>query len=220
MYVVSSHDDVDRGMKFDTCDLGSADFHHVIDVMDMVILDDREYASHTPDDTCLFTVMDMAAADDMRADIFLEPSVILAAADGITLHLCRALHTVLGEIVVVLGIEVLSERNTAATAVGNFAILDDPAAAPVRADHTILECRRRRPCGSCLVHGKSGKSDISDTGLTREEAVSSDVDLDLGLIRIFALEVGVDYGLSVFLLTVPLTCGVFRFPGSGILLAL
>ena len=158
--------------------------------------------------------------DDVRTDILLEPSVILATAYCIALHLCRALHSVFCEVVVILRIEILTQRDTAAAAMGDFTVLDDPPLTPVRADHTILECRRRRPCGSCLVHGKSGKSDISDTGLTREEAVSSDVDLDLGLIRIFALEVGIDYGLSVFLLTVPLTCGVFRFPGSGILLAL
>ena len=39
MDVISSEDDIDRGMELDTCDLRSAQLLHIVDVMNMVILD-------------------------------------------------------------------------------------------------------------------------------------------------------------------------------------
>ena len=76
MNVVSSHDHVDGGMELDTGDLSTAHFHHVVDVMDMVVFDDGENAAHTADDTGLLTVVDMAAAHDMVADALLTWRVV------------------------------------------------------------------------------------------------------------------------------------------------
>ena len=109
MDMVAAEGHVDGGMELDAGYLGSAELLHIVDVVDMVVLYDAEYASHTSYDTCLFAVMDVAAADDVAAYLFLEPSVILAAAYGVALHLCRALHILVGEEMLVVGIEILAQ---------------------------------------------------------------------------------------------------------------
>ncbi len=83
-------------------------------------------------------MMDIAAADDMTADAFLEPSVVLTASNGVALHLCRAFYVFMEDIHVILRITVFTEGNSAAFAVADLTILDDPAAAPVGTDHAVL----------------------------------------------------------------------------------
>ena len=46
---------------------------HVVDMVDMVVLDDAEHASHAADNATLLAVVDIAAADDMTS-IFLSAS--------------------------------------------------------------------------------------------------------------------------------------------------
>lgn len=77
-------------MHLDTGNLGSAKLLHIVDVVNVVVLNDTEHTAHPSDNTGLLTVMDVAAADDMASDVLLRPSMILAAADSITLHLGRA----------------------------------------------------------------------------------------------------------------------------------
>ena len=61
----------------------------VADVVDMAVLNDREYAAHSSYNACLLTMMNMAAAYNMTADPFLCPAVILAPAYGVPFHLGR-----------------------------------------------------------------------------------------------------------------------------------
>ena len=125
--VVAAHDHVDRGVQLDAGDLGPAELHHVVDMMDMVVLNDREDAAHPSDDAALLAVVDIVAADDVAADLLLHPAVVLAAADRVALHLCRALDVLIGEVVVVVRIKIFPEADAGAFAVRDLAILDDPA---------------------------------------------------------------------------------------------
>ena len=53
MDVVAADSHVDGCVHLDAGNLGSALLHHVIDVMDVVVLNDAEYTAHTADDTAL-----------------------------------------------------------------------------------------------------------------------------------------------------------------------
>src|SRR5699024_3765727 len=85
--VIAAEGDVDGGVHLDARDLGAAELHHVVDVVDVVVLDEREHAADAADDAALLAVVDVAAADDVAADFLLQPAVVLAAADGVALHL-------------------------------------------------------------------------------------------------------------------------------------
>ena len=127
MDVIASHYYVDGCVELDACNFSTAKFHHVVDVMDVVVFDDGEYCTHTADDAALLTVVDVVAADNVAADVFLEPAVILAAAYRVTLHLRRALELLICEVVVVLRIEIFSETDTGALCEIDFVVFNDPA---------------------------------------------------------------------------------------------
>ena len=88
--------------------------------------------------------------DDVASHLLLQPAMILAAADRVTLHLSGALYMFIGEVMVVVWVQIFSKGNACAFAVGNLAVLDDPAFAPVGADHAILVSGRRSPGGGSL----------------------------------------------------------------------
>ena len=71
MDVVSAHSHVNGCVHLDTGNLGSALLHHVVDVMDVVVLNDAEYTAHTADDTTLLAVMNIVSADDVASNILL-----------------------------------------------------------------------------------------------------------------------------------------------------
>ena len=104
MDVVPSHHHVDGRVQLDAGNLRAAQLLHVVDMMDMVILDQGEHRAHAAHDTGLLAVMDVAAAHDMAADLFLQPAVILSAANRVALHLGGALQVLGGKVVVVLRI--------------------------------------------------------------------------------------------------------------------
>ena len=125
--VIASHDNVDSRMELDTCNFSPAKLHHVVDVVDVVILDDGEYGTHTADYAALLAVMDVVAAYDVASDVLLEPAVVLASADRITLHLRRALEMLVGKVMVVLGIKIFAETDAGALGKVNFIVLNDPS---------------------------------------------------------------------------------------------
>ena len=188
--------------------------------MDMVVLDQTEYAAHTAHDTGLLTVMDMAASYDMAAHLLLQPAVILAAAYRIAFHLRRALHMLAGKIVIVFFVIVLTQRDTTAFAVADLTVLDDPTFGPVRTHHTVLIGCRRRPCGRSFIHIEAAECNIAHTRLGRHEAVAAHINVHLFLIRILTLEVRIDHRLVAVLLGIPLIDGPLLLPGRRIDLAL
>ena len=127
MDMISAEDDIDSGMELDTCDLRSAELLHAVNVMDVVVFDDRKYASHSSYDTGLFAVMDMASSYDMSADGLLGPAVILSTAYGIPLHLGGTLYMLVEEVIVVVFLGIVTEGNTAALRSVDIAVFDDPA---------------------------------------------------------------------------------------------
>ena len=208
-------------MQLDAGEFRSAEFRHVIDVVDMVVLDDTEHAAHAADDPALLTVVYVAAADDVAADLLLQPSVVLAAADRVALHLGGALYIFMCEVLLVVGIKVFAQRNAGTLAVRNFTVLDDPAFAPVGSDHAVLESCRRRPCCCSFIDFESPGRDIADACFGRHEAPSADIDLHIFLIRIQTLKIGVDdrfIGICI-LFGIPLVNGIIRRPAVFVNLA-
>ena len=203
-------------MQFDPRNLRTAQLLHIVDVVNMVVLNQAEHTAHASHDTGLLTVMDVAASHDMAAYFLLQPSVILAAAYRVALHLCRALHMFAGKIVVILFIIILAQRDSAALAVTDLTVLDDPSLRPVRTHHAVLISRRRSPCGCRLIHVKPTERDISDPRLRGHKTITADINLHLLLIGILTLEIGIDHRTAAVLLRIPLINGILRLPGIGI----
>ena len=127
MDVISAEGYVDGSMELDSCDLSSAELLHVIDVMDVVILDDRENASHSSYNAGLFAMVDVTSSDDVSAYGLLGPAVILRAAYRISLHLSGALKMLMEEVVVVVFLRIVTEGNAAALRSVYITVFDDPA---------------------------------------------------------------------------------------------
>ena len=66
------------------------------------VLDEGEHAAHAAYDAGLLAVVDMVAADDVAAHLFLQPAVILASANRVTFHLGRTLYVFIGKVMVVI----------------------------------------------------------------------------------------------------------------------
>jgi len=79
--MIAADDNVYCSMHLYSGNLGAAKFLHVVDMVNVVVLDYAEDAAHTSDDAALLAMVDVAAADDMAADILLQPAMVLAAAD-------------------------------------------------------------------------------------------------------------------------------------------
>ena len=104
MNVIAADCDVDGGVQLDARHFRAAQFHHGVDMVDVVVLYEGEDAAHAAYDAALLAVVDVVAADDVGANSFLEPAVVLAAADRVALHLGRALDVLSGEEVFVFGV--------------------------------------------------------------------------------------------------------------------
>ena len=121
-----------------------------------------------------------------------------------------------GKIMIVLGIVILAEGNTAALGIGDFAILNNPSFAPVRSYHTVLKSCGRCPRGSCLLNVEAGHSNVSATLLLREKASATHINLNIFLVGINTLEVGIDYGIALILLRIPLINREIGIPRGSI----
>ena len=123
---VAPHGNVDGGMHLDAGDFCPAQFHHIVDVVDVIVFYYGEHSSHAPDDSALLAVVDVVAPYDVASDFFLEPSVVLSLANGVTLHLCGALHVLVCKIVVVVRIAVFSHADSGTLAVADFTVFYYP----------------------------------------------------------------------------------------------
>ena len=125
--MIPSHHNIDRRMQFNTGNLRAAKLLHIIDIVDMVILDQTKYASHSSYDSGLLAMMNVTSAHNMTSDFLLYPAMILSAADSVTFHLCRALHMFSCKVMIIFRIVIFSKRNTGTLTVADLAVLDDPA---------------------------------------------------------------------------------------------
>ena len=210
--VVAANHHINRRVQLDAGDFRAAKLLHVVDVVDVVVLNHGIDRAHTPDDARLLAVVDVAAADDVAADVFLQPTVILPAANRVALHLRRAFEVLFREVVVVFRVVVFAQRNTAALAVRNFAILDNPALRPVRANHAILKRSWRRPCRRSLLDFEAMHRDVPAARFLREEAAAADVNFHLLAVGVLRVEVGIQHGFVAVLLAEPLEGRPLRIP--------
>ena len=81
--MVAAENNIDSSMHFDTANLCSCQILLVINVVDMVVFNNREYASKMSYNTCLTAVMDFTSAHNMGTDVFFIPSFIGSLADAV-----------------------------------------------------------------------------------------------------------------------------------------
>jgi hypothetical protein len=117
MDMIPPNDYVDGCVHFYTADFRSEQILLVIDVMYMVVLDYGEHTAQVTDDTCLAAIVYATAADDMGADVFLCPALVLRLANCIPFCLSAILETLSSPLIFVVGLKVFSQRNTAATGI-------------------------------------------------------------------------------------------------------
>ena len=193
--MVPAVDHVDRRVHLDAADLGACQILPVVDMVDMIVLDDGEHAAQMADDAGLAAVVDVASADDVRTDLLFGPAFPLRLQDAVALGLRAVFQLLQKPLVVIFGLQIFAQRDAGALGIRDFAVFDDPAFGPVRADHAFLVSGRRRPLGSGAADCETGEGDVADTFLRGIEAVPADVDLDVFSVRIRALEIGPDQGL-------------------------
>ena len=76
--------------------------------MDVTVLNGGKHRTHASHNTGLLAMMDLTAADNVMTDVLFEPSVVLAPAHGVPLHLSGRLYMFCVEVHVILGITVLA----------------------------------------------------------------------------------------------------------------
>ena len=94
--------------------LNSADFRAgqvllVIDVVNVVILYDREHPSQMPYNTGLSAVMNITASDNMGADPLLGPALPLCLTDAVTLRLSTMLQLSVQPLIVIVWLFVFTK---------------------------------------------------------------------------------------------------------------
>ncbi len=139
--------------------------------------------------------------------------MILSTAYRITFHLGRAFYMLTGKVVIVFCIIIFAKRDSAALAVDDFTVLNDPAIGPVRTNHTILISCRRRPGRSCFFNIKARQGNKIHMLFARHKALPADIDLDLFLTRILSLEIRINNRFITFALRIPLVSGPLMLPG-------
>ena len=216
MNVIAAHGHVDCSMHLDAGNLRTSKLHHIVDVMDVVVLNDAEDTTLTADDSALLAVMNVVSANDMASHLLLQPAMVLSAADCIAFHLRRALHMMSREEVIVLRIIIFPDRNAGALTAPDLAVFNDPALGPVRSDHAVLIGCGRSPGRCSLVDVEAADRNIIDSVLLREEALPADCNLHILLCGICALEVCINDRLIGFfiLLGIPLQLRCLRIPGA------
>ena len=189
-------------------------------MVDVVVLNKGEHASHPADDASLLAVVDVAPPHNVAANLFLQPAVVLPAADGVPLHLGGGFDVHSGEVVVIVRVAVFAQGDPGTFGVGDFAVLNDPALGPVGTDHAVLVGGGRGPGGGRLGDAEPADGDVVQAGLAGVEAETADVDFHIFRVGVLALEIGVEYRVVAVLFGIPLVDRSLRFPGAGIYLAL
>src|SRR5574338_595257 len=98
---------------------------------------------------------------------------------------------------VVAALAIFAECDTRTFRIADDVVLDNPALAPMSADEANLLGGGRGPLRRRLTEVESADGNEITAGLIRIKAAIPDVDFDEFLVRIPALEIGVDPGLVV-----------------------
>ena len=115
--------------------------------------------------------MNITISHNMRAYRFLIPVIIAGATDTLSFCLGTILILPLEPLVIIVRLQLLSQRNTAALGLINITVLNHPSLGPMWTYHTILVCCRWCPLSCRLSYRKSGKSNIIDSIFLWHKAV-------------------------------------------------
>ena len=109
MKMISADDHVNGCMHFNAANFCSCQVLFVVDMMNMIILNNREYTTKMPYDSGLSTVMNIAAANHMGTDLLFVPAFVLSLTDAIPLRLCSIFEFDLRPLVVIFRLEIFSK---------------------------------------------------------------------------------------------------------------
>ncbi|CCX66920.1 unknown [Firmicutes bacterium CAG:791] len=84
---VSAENNINGRVHLDSADFRTGKVLLVVDVVNVVVLNDREHTSQMTDNTGLSTVMNRAAANDVTANVLLVPVLIACLQNAVTLRL-------------------------------------------------------------------------------------------------------------------------------------
>lgn len=113
-------------------------------IIDVVVLDGRENATHVADDTILTAVVEDVATDEVRTDGLAAPADASGTEDGF--HLVLITWLALGASThVVASRFLLADTDGATLSIVNITVFNDPALAPVGTEEAWLIGSRRRP---------------------------------------------------------------------------
>ena len=115
MNMVSPVGHINGGMHLDPADLSSGQILLIVDVMNLVVLNQRENTAKMSDDSRLSAVMNIAAPDHVGTDCFSGPSFPLRLADTVPLGLRPVLEKPGRPLILISLLKILSEGNAAAS---------------------------------------------------------------------------------------------------------
>ena len=124
---VSAENNINGRVHLDSADFRAGKVLLVVDVVNVIVPNDREYTAQMSDNTALFAVMDVATANDVRSNVLLRPAFSLRLQDRITLGLRAVLHTFDAPLVLIFRLQIFAEGDAVALGIRYFTVLDDPA---------------------------------------------------------------------------------------------
>lgn len=124
--VIMRNDGVNGGVQLNAADFGAVQFLLVVDMVNVVVLNHGENAAKMPGNACLPTVVNVAAADNVAADMRPIPAFQLRLADGVPFILRSMFQPEAAPLVFVIGLKVFAKRNADALALVEFAVFNDP----------------------------------------------------------------------------------------------
>ena len=138
MKMISADDHINGCMHLDSANLSTTQILLIIDMMDLIILNNRKYTTQMSHDTGLSTIMDITSSDNMGTYLFLGPPFQLCLANTVTLCLGTILKFGLGPFIIILRLQIFTQRDPGAFGLIDVTVLNDPTLRPVRPDHAFL----------------------------------------------------------------------------------
>ena len=217
--VIAADDGINSGMELDAADFGTIQLLLIIDVVNVIVLNQGEGTAEMAYDARLAAVMDVAVPYDVGADGLLVPTFVDGTADDVPFVLGSALFGVVAPLVLIAGLQILSNGDAAASCLENFTVLNDPALAPMGTDHAILEGRGWSPGAGAAADSETIQGDVIPASLAGEKTIPADIDFNTMLLWIPSTEICENNRCFFTNLGIPAAGGqVFaavQRPGSG-----
>ena len=109
METISPDDHVNGSMELNPANLCTGQILLVVDMVDLIIFNYGKNTAQMSYDTGLSAVVNVAASDNMGADVFLGPSFTLCLADRVAFGLCAGLGTLMRPFVVIFGLQIFTQ---------------------------------------------------------------------------------------------------------------